>query len=305
MAKGSSRGVQIFCGLFVVIGLAVVSAGVWTLIKSIRTESWPVTDGVIESAKIQSHTSNKGGTSYAPEVTYTYRVAGVNYGGDKIAIGQMSSSSDYARSVLKRYPVGGKVTVHYSSTNPVEAVLETGVHGGTWICFGVGTVFVLVGAMFLRIMRAAERAQLSGAPMSSVQTSSVGSISMNKPPVLMGVIFLLAGVGICFMQPAGGTPLWIVYAAGGMFASAGLLLLLSRLENKVYSRMAMGLMLLAFLAIFHWVSFGAGERIGTSSTPFSAQSGVNVRWPFAIFTTLLNLILLAAGIRWLVKRRKE
>lgn len=299
MAKGSSRGVQIFCGLFVVIGLVAVGAGVWTLIKSVRTESWPVTDGVIESAKIQSHSSSKGGTSYSPKVTYTYRVGGANYGGDRIAIGQMSSSADYAQGVLNRYPVGSKVAVHFSPDDPAEAVLETGIHGGTWISFGVGTAFVLVGTMFLQIMRAAARAQPSGGAPSS------GRIAMDKPPVLMGVIFLLAGGGICFMQPSGGTPHWIVYAAGGMFASAGLLLLLSRLENKVYSKIAMGLMLLAFLAIFHWVSFGAGERIGTSSTPFSTQSGVNVRWPFAIFTTLLDLILLVAGIRWLVKRSRE
>jgi hypothetical protein len=306
MAQGPSRGVQSFLLLFVAIGVAVVGAGVWTLVKSIRTESWPVTDGVIESANVKAHSGSKGGTSYSPEVTYTYRVGGAKYDGDKIAVGQMSSSSEYAHGVLSRYPVGSKVTVHYSPTDPAEAVLETGIHGGTWICFGVGTAFVLFGAMFLQIMRAANRAQLPGAAASStVRTNPDGSISLDKPPVLMGVIFLLAGVGICFAQPSGGTPHWVIYAAGGMFALAGVFIVLYQLENKLYSKIPMLIAVALLLAIFHWVSFGGGERIGTSSTPFSTQSGVNVRWPFAIFTSFFDLILLAAAIHWLVKRRRD
>ena len=137
------------------------------------------------------------------------------------------------------------------------------------------------------------------------RTNPDGSISMDKPPVLMGVIFLLAGVGICFLSPSGGTPHWIVYAAGGMFGACGVFILLYQLENKAYSKIAQFIMLALFLAIFHWVSFGSGERIGTSSTPFSTHSGVNVRWPFAIFTGVLDLIIIGSAIRWLVKRTKD
>ena len=50
MAQMSSRGTQLFCSLFIVIGLVAVGMGVWILTKSLRAENWPVTDGLIPSA---------------------------------------------------------------------------------------------------------------------------------------------------------------------------------------------------------------------------------------------------------------
>ena len=252
MAQLSKRGILLFCWFFISVGSVLVCVGGWMFVKSFRTGYWPVTDGVIRSAWMKPSSSGKGSTTYKPEVTYTYQVAGVSYKGDKIAIGQVSSSAGYAQGVLDRYPVGTNISVHYSPTNPAKAVLETGIHGGTWICLGVGTAFAMFGVMFLRILTAAEKAQLPGAPQTSaVKTNPDGSISMDKPPVLLGAICLLAGVGVCFAQPSGGTPNWIVYAGGGMFGSMGIFILLSRLENKVYSKIAMFLGLALFMAIFH------------------------------------------------------
>jgi len=305
MAQPSSRGTLFFCWFFIIVGSVAVGIGGWMFVKSLLTKGWPATDGVIRSAGMKSSSNDKG-TTYSPKVTYTYQVAGVSYKGDKIAIGQVSSSAGYAQGVLDRYPVGTNISVHYSPGNPAKAVLETGIHGGTWICLGVGTAFTLFGVMFLRILGAAAKAQLPGAPQTtSVKTNPDGSISMDKPPVLFGVICLLAGAGVCFAPPSGGTPNWIVYAGGGMFSSMGISMLLSRLENKMYSKIAMFLGLALFMAMFHWVAFGSGERIGTSTTPFSQQSGVNVRWPFAIVTILLDLALVAAFFHWLFKRRKD
>ncbi len=306
MAQMSSRGAQAFCSLFIVIGLVAVGVGVWLLIKSLRAEHWPVTDGIVQSAEMKSHSGNHGGITYSAEVTYSYQVAGATYTAGKVAIGQMSSSAEYAQGILNRYPVGKKVSVHYSPDDPPDAVLETGIHGGIWICLGVGTAFTLFGILFLQIQRAALRAQMPGAPpSSSVTVRPDGSVTLNKPPVLMGVIFLLVGIGLCFVPPEHDKPGWLMFAVGGMFASGGLLLLLYRLENKVYSTIAKWVFLLAFLAIFHWVSFGAGERNGTITTPFSVSHGVNVRTPFAIFTILLDVLIAAGWINWLRKRPAE
>jgi len=304
MAQMSSRGTQLFCSLFIVIGLVAVGVGVWLLTKSLRSEHWPVTDGIIQSAAVKSHSGSKGGTTYSAEVTYSYQVAGASYTGDKVAIGQMSASSEYAWGIVNRYPVGKKVSVHYSPGDPSDAVLETGIHGGMWICLGVGMAFTLFGIMFLQISRAAARAQMPGtADSSSITVQPDGSVSMDKPPVLMGVIFLLVGIGLCFVRPDSDKPGWLMYAVGGMFAFGGLLLLLYRLENKVYSKIATLVVLALFLVIFHWVSFGAGERNGTVSTPFSVTQGVSVRTPFAIFTILLDLLLVAGWLHSLLSGR--
>lgn len=159
---------------------------------------------------------------------------------------------------------------------------------------------------FLQIDRAANLAQLLDPSVSaSIKTNPTGSISLNKPPLLMGLIFVLAGTGICFLPASGGTPQWMPYAAGGFFGFAGIAALLFRLENKVYFKIPVAIAVCLFLAMFHWISFGAGERIGTSTTPSSEQSGADVRWPFAIFTILMDLALGAVFFQWLSKRRKD
>ena len=300
MAQMSSRGAQLFCSLFIVIGLVTAGTGIWIFANSLRAEHWPVTDGIVQIAEMMSHDANDGGTTYSAKVTYGYQVAGTLYTGDKVTIGQMSAESGYAQGILNRYPVGKKVSVHYSPGDPADAVLETGIHGGTWICLGVGTAFTLFGIMFLQIQRAAARAQIPGAPPSSIRVQPDGSVMMDKPPVLMGVIFLLAGIGVGFVPPDSGRPNWLMYAAGAVFFCGGVMLLLYRLENKVYGKLASFVFLIPFLAIFHWVSFGAGERNGTFSTPFSISQLVNVRTPFAIFTLLIDLAMVAGLIHWLL-----
>ncbi len=304
MANVSGRGTRLFCSLFIVIGLVALAAGGWMFVKTLRANQWPVTDGVILTAEMKAH-SGENGDTYSPEVTYRYQVNGSSYTGEKIAIGQMSSSTGYAQGVLNRYPVGQKVSVHYSPGDPSAAVLETGIHGGVWICFGVGTAFALFGILFLQISRAVARAQLPGAPPSGMQVQPDGSVTLDKPPVLMGIIFLLAGIGLSFVHPDNGTPRWIMWAVGGMFGSAGLFLLLSRLANKMYSKIATWCMMLSFLAVFHWVSFGTGDRTGTVSGSFITTHAANVRWPFAIFTLLMDVIIGAGLIFALIKRLRQ
>lgn len=305
MAK-SSRSITCFLFLFAIVGFVVVCFGIWTAIKSIRATHWPVAEGVVQASTMKRHTSNgsHGGDTFSPEVSYTFQANGASFTGNKISFGQMSSSTDYAQRILDRYPVGKKVSVYYDPANPSEAVLETGIHGGTWVLLAVGTIFMLAGSMFLQIFRKAQNRQIDGTP-SSTTIAPDGRFTMDKPPVLMGAIFLIFGIGICFLQPAQGIPAWIVYAGGAAFALIGIFIFLFRLENKSYSKIVSWLILVLFLGIFHWVSFGAGERMGTSSSPFSEKQGVNVRTPFAIFTVLMDVVIAAALIYQFIKRRKD
>jgi hypothetical protein len=121
MAQMSSRDTKLLCSLFIVIGLVAVGIGIWMFSKSLRAEHWPVTDGIVQSAEMKSQSGNHGSTTYSAEVTYTYQVAGASYTGDKVSIGQMSSSSGYAQGILNRYPVGKKISVHYSPGDPADA----------------------------------------------------------------------------------------------------------------------------------------------------------------------------------------
>jgi hypothetical protein len=299
----SKRNTRAFCGLFMLIGAVAIGCGAWTLLRSLRCQHWPTTEGVIEEAEMEQHETadteqQSSSFTYSANVSYSYQVAGIHYEGTRLAIGAMSASSNYARGILDRYPVGKKVSVHYAPDNPELAVLETGIHGGTWIALGVGTLFVLFGWMILQWPSSANRA---GQTTSATQSN----VGLQQPPMLMGVIFMLMGSFVFFMEPADGNPHWILYAVGGFFVVAGLFVLALHLQNKLYSKILMWAFLLTFLVIFHWVSFGPGERIGTTTTPFSQYSGVNVRTPFAVFTVLLDMALLAGGVRWLLKGREN
>lgn len=157
--------------------------------------------------------------------------------------------------------------------------------------FGVGTGFVLVGLMFLQIL-------LSAIRVDTTPQSLPARSSGKQPPFLMGVIFALMGSFAFFGEPSAGVPFWVGYAAGGLFVLCGLGMMACRLENKLYSKVCFGAAVVAFLAVFHWVSFGAGPRIGTSTTPFSHTSGVNVKFYFAAFTVLMDIVLLLGLIKW-------
>lgn len=294
----SNRGTRMFLGLFMVVGVIAIGCGAWTLLRSLRCEHWPTTEGVIETAEMGRQSSNDGGDTYSANVSYSYQVAGIHYVGTRLAFAAMSASSGYARGILDRYPVGKKVPVHYSPDDPELAVLETGIHGGTWVALGVGTFFVLMAWMFLQWFSAANRA-------GQTAPTAQSDVSLQQPPILMGVIFMLMGSFVFFMEPSGGTPHWIAYAVGGFFVVAGLFVLALHLQNKLYSKILMWAFLLIFLVIFHWVSFGPGERIGTATTPFSQHSGVSVRTPFAAFTVFLDIAILAGGVRSLLKGRRN
>lgn len=295
----------LFFWVFMILGLVTFSIGVCMAVKSIRSNYWPTTQGVIESAASHLNPNGKGGGTYSVEIIYTYQIAGVDYTGNKIAIGQMSASSQYTQGILDRYPIGRKVSVSYSPGDPSEAVLETGIHGGTWICLGVGTAFTLFSIMFLQVTRATIQTQSSGRSDPSASLLPDGRVKLNKPPILMGVIFFLAGSFIPFAQPASGMPHWILYATGGLFIFGGITLLLVRLENKIYAKTVGASGLLLFLLIFNWVSFGPGDRIGTFSTPFATHNGINVKTGFGVFTVFIDLIMLMGIIGKLLKWRKD
>ena len=282
MAKSSNRGATFFCWLFIVVGLAVWGAGISTMIKSLRTEHWAVTEGVIQSAEQKSDSGGDGGTTYSAAVTYAYQVGGASYTGEKVSIGQMSASSSYAQKILNRYPVGKKVSVHYAPDDPAEAVLETGIHGGTWICLAVGTAFALFGTMFLQIQRAVIKAQMPNAAPSSIIVQPNGDIGMDKPPILLGVIFLLAGIGLCFVTPDSGKPGWLMYAIGGFFVVGGIFVLLQRLKDKSYAQFVIVPFVILFLLIFNWVGF-----VGAHGTLFTAV---------AIFFDVILLLLTVRAV---------
>ncbi|HED14220.1 MAG TPA: DUF3592 domain-containing protein [Gammaproteobacteria bacterium] len=113
------------------------------------SEAWTtVQGGVIHSTVVTSHDS-KGRTHYSADVQYAYRIGGKEYKSNKIeATAGTTSNSDSsgAYEVVNQYPAGRNVTVHYDPEKPWIAVLQSGIASSTYWIFGVGGLFMLMGA---------------------------------------------------------------------------------------------------------------------------------------------------------------
>ena len=124
----------------IVIGLAMFAAtialfGIALKRQAAAADRWLQTSGRIlasETEAFQSgveRISTPSRTLHRQRVTYGYAVAGVSYSSDRVSMGARTSSSVGAveQAIVRRYPVGKTVTVHYDPTNPSQAVLERGV----------------------------------------------------------------------------------------------------------------------------------------------------------------------------------
>jgi hypothetical protein len=292
VAKVSNRVAKLITGLMVVIGLAATGAGAWTMIKGIQTNSWPTTFGTVRSSELSSSQGDHGHMFYSAHVTYTYQIGKTSFTGKKISVAQIASSSNYAREILGRYPVGKKVLVFYSPGDPSEAVLQTGIGPGTWICFGVGVVFLLAGGITARIFK------LAAEPMPAAGAYSKSGILVFR---MVGLLVLAMGSFCFFGNPSQGTPSWVAYLAASMFVFVGLAMMAYGFWNGLLSKLLIWTAVFAFVAVFNWMAFGPGERSGTVTTPFSRGSSANVRGPFIFAAIALDIIVPL----WILKRRRR
>ncbi len=279
----NKTGVRVFVWFFIVLGVVIIGAGINLAFQSIRCKDWPTTQGIIRTAEMGRHRGNKGGTTYSANVSYDYSVGGSRYTGKKVAFGMMSASSSYARGILERYPIGAKVPVYYSPDNPETAVLETGVHGGTWICFGVGSVFVLVGVMFLQLMK-----PQSDANQTAPAPGRTDGTRIRAPQILMAVIiFLFGAFPIIGAQTNPSNPI-VMYSFGGVFCVVGLYVLTYRPGQVRVQRFFSVAISVVMLGVFTWLTYGSGE----------------VDLFSRVIVGVLDFIFLAVAARWLFKRMK-
>jgi len=113
------------------------------------SESWPTVQGRVIHSEVTSRPDSKGRTKYSADVQYAYRFDGKEYKSNKVeATTGSSSSSDSsgAYETVHEYPVGRNVTVHYDSVKPWVAVLQPGIAQSTYWLFGIGGLFMFLGA---------------------------------------------------------------------------------------------------------------------------------------------------------------
>ncbi|MBU0621661.1 MAG: DUF3592 domain-containing protein [Gammaproteobacteria bacterium] len=121
--------------LFVIFGFPFFAVGIYFLFTTahalydvMRMATWPQTQGELTSANLGSSTSDNT-TTYRATAQYRYRVGGIEYAGDRVAIHgggdnigkfQQRLGSQLELMYLSRQPV----TVYYNADDPADAVLN-------------------------------------------------------------------------------------------------------------------------------------------------------------------------------------
>ncbi|RJR53389.1 MAG: DUF3592 domain-containing protein [Desulfobacteraceae bacterium] len=133
----------LFIGFFALVmlllGVVLISLGLFTLQRHKAAAGWPQVPGVIEVSEITAKPHFKNNLMYQPVIRYRYGAPGGPYTGEKIAnTGKLYTKEKDARKIAARYSVGGTVMVRYNPVDPSEAVLERGASGAIWlVCFGL------------------------------------------------------------------------------------------------------------------------------------------------------------------------
>ncbi len=116
---------MVFFALFWTCMVCVFDAFmIWDAMRREQAQSYPSTQGTIIRSHIEINHSTDG-TTYGPEVDFSYEVEGKFYTSDTYRYGVWSSSDrSHAESVVDRYSNGKQVEVFYNPTDPSDAVLE-------------------------------------------------------------------------------------------------------------------------------------------------------------------------------------
>jgi len=185
-SKQLSPGMKFFfCRIlplfFVGAGAITLYLGIQSFNKARASTNWPEAEGKIISSSVESHTSEKTGssrdrsrsrggttttTTYKAEVFYEYTVDGKTYNGNRVAYGNVSTSSpSRARRIVDRYPEGKEISVYYQPDDPEECLLEPGMKLQTLFLPGFGLIFLCAGvAMFIFLPRAFKKGKVVVGP---------------------------------------------------------------------------------------------------------------------------------------------
>jgi len=130
--------------ILLVFGLIIGGVGLYRYNLGKKSASWPAVKGKMTYARaVSTKVDNKN--EYRLSVKYRYIVDGKSYTGERItASDQNQKTRSRANNVLKKYPVGGEVSVYYNPARPGSSVLKTGVNKNVSLPIGIAVVCFLL-----------------------------------------------------------------------------------------------------------------------------------------------------------------
>jgi len=169
------------------IGLWCIATTMGDLIEAFQSSSWPTTPGEIVSSRIHLYAAGRSrNTSYLPEITYTYTVAGQNFTGTMISPGHWWSYVS-ASNVTERFPKGSHRPISYFPSDPSRALLDPGLHPGNFGHFIMGLIFCTLAVPFALLGLSVNHNQKS---KSSRATLVKKSPAARYAPLVVALAFL-------------------------------------------------------------------------------------------------------------------
>ena len=151
------RPAPIYCALFLIMGTGMSASFASKGYMALQTLDWETGSAQILStgAKV---TSDKRASCYEPLATYSYKVQGRNFTGQRVRAADSCLWKSESELFEARFKKGDSVAVHYDPDSASEAVLEPGkLWLNDWIQGLAGMLItgiaVLMGIEILRKQR--------------------------------------------------------------------------------------------------------------------------------------------------------
>jgi hypothetical protein len=132
--------------VFAILGIFLMSTGVWLRFKETAPRAWPQAKGVIVGSRVLH------GKHSRPEVEYEFTYQGHRYKSSHWRFGNYSTGSrEYADAVAFRYSVGDAVDVFVNIKEPANSVLEHRPTLLSWSLIISGIVVPTIGLILALI----------------------------------------------------------------------------------------------------------------------------------------------------------
>ena len=181
---------RIFPLPFLLGGAAMLFFGARGLLRASASKDWPTAAGKIVSSEVNHRTNRQATTTYHPRLQYTYVVDGTTHRGRRVAYGSLGSSNpSRAQRIVKKYPRGKAVTVHYMPDDPAVCLLEPGVHGQAFsqplyglVIIGAGVALLIFMPKLMRYLDRRGKGAKPDEPAEQAEADEDNPYATNLPP---------------------------------------------------------------------------------------------------------------------------
>lgn len=120
--------------------------------EALASDRWPQAHGRIVTCDVVPRTGGfvptSSDTKFEARIFYSYDVGGIQYQGNRLAMGFTSKTRTQPDAVARKYPEGRVVRVAYDPAQPMNAVLEPGLNLSAALPALAGIVLTLASFVF-------------------------------------------------------------------------------------------------------------------------------------------------------------